>query len=171
MAHNVTIGDNVLATNQSTNSTVSAQHQIVQPCYGALGSAQIVTSAYPLPTYDARATSLSSFRRVSAASNDLALVSGAASRLFLVVANNLNAAVRYLHLYDKATAPVIGDTSSIKWTIPLVGSAVGLNIVIPIPGGLYFSLGIGMSLTTTVDGTTGAVSANETVVNLGYATA
>lgn len=50
MAHNVTIGDNTFASNQSSNNSVSAQHQIVQPAYGALGSAQIVTSSYPMPT-------------------------------------------------------------------------------------------------------------------------
>jgi hypothetical protein len=109
------------------------------------------------------------FTRVSTADTNAAVIKASGGRVHVIIASNVNAAVRYLKLYDKATAPTVG-TDTPAWTIPLPGAATGTGIPVTIPaGGLDFVNGIAMALTTeaTVAGTTG-VSASETVVNIGY---
>jgi hypothetical protein len=109
------------------------------------------------------------FQRVSTGDTNAAVVKASAGRVHVVSATNVNAAVRYLKLYDKATAPTVGTDVPV-WTIALPGGAVGTINPITIPeGGLDFGAGISIALTTeaTVAGTTG-VSASETVVNIGY---
>ena len=109
------------------------------------------------------------YKLISAGSTNATSIKASAGRVHVIIASNVNAAVRYLKLYDMATAPTVG-THVPKWTIPLPGGAVGTGIPIIIPeGGLDFGAGIAIALTTeaTDAGTTG-VSANETVVNIGY---
>jgi hypothetical protein len=109
------------------------------------------------------------FKRVSTGDTNAAVIKASAGRIHVIVASNVNAAVRYLKLYDLAVAPTVG-TSVPTWTIPLQGGATGTHTDIAIPaGGLDFGTGIAMALTTeaTDAGNTG-VSASETVVNIGY---
>lgn len=104
-------------------------------------------------------------RAVSAASDNATLVRAGATRLRHITVNNVNAAVRYLHLFDKATAPTTG-TDTPKLTIPIAaGSVVNLPLA---DGGFMFELGLGYTLTTTIGSGAGNVSANEHVVSLGY---
>lgn len=103
---------------------------------------------------------------ISAASTNSTNVKASAGVVGLVTVSNINAAARYLKLYNKATAPTVGtDTPVQTYLIP--ASSVQH---IPIPEkGIAFSLGIGFGLTTGVAASdTGAVSANEHVVNIGY---
>jgi len=78
---------------------------------------------------------------------------------------NLAATVRYVKIYNKATAPTVGTDTPVM-TIPLVtggGANVEYNIGIP------FSLGLGIGATTGVaDNDTGAPAANDVVVNIFY---
>jgi len=107
----------------------------------------------------------SAHKTVSAASTNATSVKASAGQVYAVSANNVNAAVRYLKLYDKATAPSVGtDVPVMTLAIPAGGT-----ITLPFPTGLAFSLGIGFALTTeaTDAGSTG-VSANEHVVNIAY---
>jgi hypothetical protein len=79
------------------------------------------------------------------------------------LANNA-AAVRYVKLYDKATAPTNGDTPKLTLTLPANSAA---NVVAP--AGIDFTLGIGIRCTTGVaDADTGAPTANDVVVNILY---
>ena len=107
---------------------------------------------------------------ISAATTNATSVKGSAGTLGAIVVTNINAAVRYLKLYDKASAPMVG-TDVPKWTIAIPGNAAGAGAVIPLPvNGLAFTLGIAFAVTTGVlDSDTGAVAANEIIVNLGYA--
>lgn len=78
---------------------------------------------------------------------------------------NANAAVRYLKLYNKATAPTVGTDVPVM-TIPIPpGSAANVEF----GKGIAFATGIAFAITTGV-GTadTGAVAANEIIVNLMY---
>ena len=91
------------------------------------------------------------------------VVRAAKGALFSGLAYNNNAAVRYLKIYDKATAPDENDTPLL--TIPLAP-----NSSTPIDGseaGISFQAGIGIRATIAIaDADTGAPTANDVVVNL-----
>jgi len=79
--------------------------------------------------------------------------------------SNQNAAVRYVKLYDKATAPTVGTDTPVM-TIAIPG---GASANVDFTKGIAFTLGIGFGITTAVaDNSTASVAANEIVVNLLY---
>lgn len=107
-------------------------------------------------------------RLLSAASTNATSLKASAGQIGLIVAVNTNAAVRYLKLYNRTSAPTVGTDTPIL-TIPIPGSTAGAGIAISIPGGLNFTTGIAYALTTgAADADTGAVAANEIVLTLGY---
>jgi hypothetical protein len=109
------------------------------------------------------------FRRVSTADTNAAIIKAEGGTVHAIQASNVNAAVRYLKLYDKATAPTVGTDVPV-WQCALQGGATGTHTEISFPeGGLVFDAGISMALTTeaTDAGTTG-VSASEHVICVGY---
>jgi hypothetical protein len=79
------------------------------------------------------------------------------------LANNASS-LRYVKLYDKASAPSSSDVP--KLTIPVpANSAANLMAV----AGIDFTAGIGIRVTTGVaDADTGAPTANDVIVNLLY---
>jgi hypothetical protein len=82
---------------------------------------------------------------------------------------NINAAARFVKLYNKASAPTVGtDTPVITLAIP--GNTAGAGMVAAdFSCGITFGTGIGYGITTGVaDNDTGAPAANEVVVNLFY---
>ena len=86
-----------------------------------------------------------------------------------MTASSINAAPRYLKIYNKATAPTVGtDVPVHVFLIP--GNTAGTGTNIPIPSeGIALSTGIAFALTTGVaDTDTGAVALNEIVVNYGW---
>lgn len=92
----------------------------------------------------------------SAASVNATLVKSSAGRIMVVTGINAAAAVRYLKLYNKATAPTVG-TDVPRWTevLPVGKFTLYFGVV-----GLYFSAGIGFGFTTAAaDADTGAVAA------------
>jgi hypothetical protein len=95
----------------------------------------------------------------SAGSTNATNVKNAAGRLFSIVATNINAAIRYLKIYNLAAAPNVGvDVPVMTIPIPATGSAV-VNLG---QLGVTFSVGISFALTTlgtNADAT--AVAANE----------
>ena len=79
------------------------------------------------------------------------------------IANNATS-VRYLKVYDKATAATQADTPILTLPIPPTGAA---NAVWG--DGIPFSAGISVRATTGVaDNDTGAPSTNDVIVNLFY---
>ena len=121
-------------------------------------------------TYAHTAGGATPYKLVSGASTNATSVKASAGTVYMITASNVNAAVRYLKLYNKASSPTVGtDTPVFTFAIP--GNTAGAGTNIPIPNvGINFSTGIAFALTTeaTDAGTTG-VAANEIVVNLAYA--
>jgi hypothetical protein len=108
---------------------------------------------------------LSTSRTVSAATTNATSVKGSAGQVYGWYLSNVNAAARYVKLYNKATAPTVGsDTPVLTLMVPSGG---GSNAFVP--QGVAFSTGIAFAITTgAADSDTGAVAANEIVVNLLY---
>lgn len=73
------------------------------------------------------------------------------------------AAITYLQIYSKATAPVIGTDTPIL-TFPIAASSL-FSVMIP-EGGFYVPAGIGYAFTTDAAGTTAAAAAAVTAFAL-----
>jgi hypothetical protein len=108
---------------------------------------------------------LSISRTLSAASTNATSVKASAGQVFGYYLFNANAATRYLKLYNKASSPTVGTDTPVA-TIPIpAGAAANVEFT----NGVGFATGIALALTTGVaDSDTGAVAANEVVVNLFY---
>lgn len=102
---------------------------------------------------------------ISAASTNATSVKAATSRLIAYECFNQNTSVRYLKLYNKASAPTVGTDTPIK-VIAIPGSG-GANLYID--KGVKFDTGLAFAITTGAAHTdTGAVAANEIQINLDY---
>jgi hypothetical protein len=108
------------------------------------------------------------FKLISAATTNATSVKGSVGKVFYIAAFNLNASPRYLKIYDKASAPTVGtDTPKHVFLIPGNTAGAGFTLNLGMPA--KFASGIAFALTTGItDADTGAVAANEIVVNLGY---
>lgn len=106
---------------------------------------------------------LKTYRNISVL-NTGAIVKDAAGGLFDITMSNASAALRYVKLYDKATAPTSSDTPLRTYMLP-----IGATVVVPVPDGIRFSAGISLRATTLVaDSDNTAPAANDVIVNLGY---
>jgi hypothetical protein len=104
---------------------------------------------------------------ISANTANATSVKASAGMVYQITASNTNAAVRYLKLYDKATAPAETDTPVCRIALP--GATTGGMVVANFTHGLAFANGIGLRLTTGVaDNNTDVVAADEILVNLAY---
>jgi hypothetical protein len=101
----------------------------------------------------------------SAATTNATSVATGSRVLFSITAFNANAAVRYLKLYNKATAPVpASDRPVIVVAIPATGT-----VHLPMFMGSQFPLGIALLLVTgAADTDATAVAANDIKVALSY---
>lgn len=110
------------------------------------------------------------YKLVSAATTNATSVKASAGQVYMITASNVNAAVRYLKLYNKATAPTVGTDVPVH-TFAIPGNTAGAGTNIPVPDcGLVFGTGIAFALTTeATDAGATAVAASEIVVNLAYA--
>src|SRR5256885_16644193 len=78
--------------------------------------------------------------------------------------SNNASSVRYVKLYDKATAPTSADTPKLTLLLPANSAANVLAVA-----GVDFTSGLGVRVTTGVAANdTGAPTANDVVVNLFY---
>jgi hypothetical protein len=103
----------------------------------------------------------------STASTNATLVKASAGRVYRLTAFNTSAAVKFLKLYNKATAPVPGTDTPV-WTEAL---AVGRTDLSFDGVGYTFATGIGFALTgAAADADTTALAAGDVVaLNIGYA--
>src|SRR6478752_7194610 len=101
----------------------------------------------------------------SGVSADQNLVAAGSRVLYSISASNANAALRYVKLYNKATAPVVGtDIPTCVFAIP-PSNSVNLTF----NAGIAFPLGLGIGLVTgVIDGNSTSIGASETVVTLSY---
>lgn len=101
------------------------------------------------------------FRLVSAASTNATSLKASAGTLYTLFAVNLNAAVRYVKFYNKASAPTVGTDTPVA-TFPIPASTTGAGFQINLGPGFDFSTGIAYATTTgAADSDTAAVAANE----------
>ncbi|MCH8978005.1 MAG: hypothetical protein IH945_02025 [Armatimonadetes bacterium] len=94
------------------------------------------------------------------------LVKGAKTLLLSIDAQNTGGAAAYLHLFDKATAPVAGtDTPKLTYLLPAAGGKVNEKNM-----AVEFSLGFGYAITSGAGDTdsTNVTNADEVVVNFEY---
>lgn len=115
------------------------------------------------------ANGLSISRVLSGASTNATSVKASAGQVYSIYAHNLNAAVRYLKLYNKASSPTVGTDTPVL-TLPIPGNTAGAGFVLDTGGmGIAFATGIALAITTGVaDADAGAVAANDIVVNILY---
>lgn len=94
-------------------------------------------------------------------------IKGTAGQLYWYFFYNAAASVRYLKFYNDTAANVIVGTTVPVLTIPLPPTTAGH---VSIPQGLAFSAAITAAATTGLaDNDTGAPSANDVILNVGYA--
>lgn len=108
---------------------------------------------------------------ISANSTNATLVSPNPSAVRFLAASNTNAAARYLKIYNSKVAPTVGtDVPVHVFLIP--GNTAGAGTNIPLPaGGIGLDKGFAFAITTgAADSDTGAVAANEIIINYGNAT-
>lgn len=147
----------VLASNQSTiNVTVATALPTGSNTIGNVvptGSTTTGATAFHLPS--------------SAATTNGTNVKASAGTVYNITCSNTNAAVRYLKLYDKATAPTVGTDTPI-WTLAIPPNSGGYSV--PLPVGLKFANGIGFGMTVNAaDADSTAVAAGDLVgFNLAY---
>src|SRR5437899_2896694 len=103
-----------------------------------------VTQANPLPGVQIPATAggLSTCRVVTGTTG---FCKASAGQAFSVIYQNTNAAVRYLHLYSKASAPTLSTDTPIL-TIPMALTSVGNYQISDL--GVTFPAGIAWAITT-----------------------
>lgn len=105
------------------------------------------------------------YKLISGASTNATSVKASGGAIVDYFLSNQNASVRYVKLYDKASAPSVGSDTP-KWTLAIPGES-SANLA---PGvSLPFELGIAFAITAgAADSDTTAVAANEVIVNLNY---
>lgn len=103
---------------------------------------------------------------IATASTNATSVRNAATILGLLTAHNVSAAVKYLKIYNKASAPTVGTDVPIH-TIPI---PAGGMVNFPIPAaGLRLTTGFALAITGGIaDADTTAVAAGDVVVNWEY---
>lgn len=106
---------------------------------------------------------LKTYRNLNAQTTG-SIVKAAAGGIFDLTMSNANAAIRYLKLYDKATAPTASDTPIRTYLLP-----PSSTVVVPVTDGIRFDAGISLRASTGVaDNDNTAPSANDVIVNIGY---
>lgn len=114
----------------------------------------------------------SSARLNSAASTNATVVKASAGELGFIYAVNLNAAVRFLNLYNKSTTPAPAtDNALLIAKLPIPGSTTGAGFMLPVPEGVSsFTSGISYATVTGASDTDNtSVAANEIFLWIGYA--
>lgn len=147
----------VTVTLQTSQATVFATTEGTVAVSGSVTASGTTTNTPATPT-----TSNTN----SAASTNATNVKNAAGTVYGIYASNVNAAIRYLKLYNKASAPTVGtDVPVLTIPIPATGFA---NVPFGALG-KRFATGISFALTTgAADSDTAAVAANEIKVSIDY---
>ena len=92
------------------------------------------------------------------------IVKATGGTVCLITAHNVSAGVRYVKLYNKATAAVAADTPRLRFYLPAGGS-----LIVEIPNGIAFPAGIGVRCVTGVaDNNNTAATANDVLINIAF---
>lgn len=155
-----------------TEDKSGVKTQVVLLDLGGSGAEALVgdsTNALPAALQPRTDRGLSISRTISASGTNGTSVKASPGQVYTIMATNLNAAVRYLKLYNKASAPTVGTDTPVM-TLAIPGNTAGAGFMLDTGGmGIAFATGIALAITTGIaDSDTGAVAANEIVVNLLY---
>jgi hypothetical protein len=134
------------------------------------GGALLIVAGYVFngTSWDRQSKATTTSRIPSAAATTNATsAKGAAGTVYSIDCINTSAAVKYLKLYNKASAPVVGTDTPVL-TIALPPSNVVKTL--PFHNGMYFSAGIAYALTgAAADADTTALAAGDVVgLNIAY---
>src|SRR5260221_12607384 len=104
------------------------------------------------------------YHLVSAASTNATTVKGSAGQVYNYNILNTNAAIRYVHLYNKASNPTVGTDVPVKtFQVPATGQIAG-----SFPVGSTFAAGISLFTTGSAAGTArDAVGAGDLIIYFG----
>lgn len=106
------------------------------------------------------------YKLIAAASTNATNLKNVAGTIGGIVAINLTAAVKFLKIYNKATAPTVGTDVPV-FTIPIPASTDGNGFVWNVP--ITLSAGISFAITgAAADNDTTALTAGDVVVNIAY---
>lgn len=107
------------------------------------------------------------FHAVSANSNNATNVLPSAGMISDIVCGNVNASMRFVKFYDKATAPNPATDTPV-YVLPVPGSAVGGSAV-PVPFPIRFVNGISFAMVQNIaDNDNTAVGAADLTLSFGY---
>lgn len=104
------------------------------------------------------------YRAVSTATTNAAVVKASPGVLWGYYITNLSILMRFVKLYNLTSAPSSGSTAFIRMGIPGEGAA---NVALTSP--IEFTVGIGIAIVTTLqDSAFNAIGADEVAVTLVY---
>jgi len=105
---------------------------------------------------------------ISAATTNATSVKASAGQVGYLQVTNINAAVRYLKIYNKASAPTVGTDTPVQ-TFGIPGNTAGAGFTLSFGPGMELTTGFAFALTTgAADSDTGGVGAGDIIVNYGY---
>jgi hypothetical protein len=109
----------------------------------------------------------SNYHYISAASTNSQNIKATQGCVTTITAMNVHATdIRYLKIYDSASAPTVGTTIPIQ-TYAL--APLGGGVTVTFPDGMACTNGIGIGITSGIaDNSTGAVTGSDVVVNITY---
>lgn len=120
------------------------------------------------PYVHAAAGGTTPYTALSTAAVLTAQIKGSAGKVFAIQCMNINAAARFVRLYNQTGAPASTDGANIVWRGIIPGATTGSGFTIYL-NGMQFSTGIGIRASTGIaDNDTGALAANELVFNVEY---
>ena len=118
------------------------------------------------PRPAATGSTLTKHRLIAAATTNATSVKATAGQLYVVHAYNVSAAVKYLKLYNKASAPTVGTDTPVETHAIAAGAALRLDFT---EHGNPFATGIAYALTGGgADADTTALAAGDVVLNMLY---
>jgi hypothetical protein len=151
------VGATAVDTN-SGNKSAGTQRVVLATDQPAL------TNAWQMQPVAGTSGAATPYHLISAATVNATNVKGSAGTIWGLDFANTNAAVRFIKLYDKATAPASTDTPVKTIEVPANG-----QFSRAFPVGIAFTTGIGFRTTTGLaDNDTGAVGAGELSIDLEY---
>ena len=125
---------------------------------------QIVT-----PYAHAAAGGASNYTTLSTTAVLAAEIKGSAGKVFSLECFNINAAARFVRLYNQTGTPSSTDTANVVWQGVVPGATTGGGFVASWPMGRQFSTGIGIRASAGIaHNDTAALTANELTFNVSY---
>jgi hypothetical protein len=161
-------------------TSLSELRTLAKLTFGAAGTQTYVETTVGLPVQQQTGATwnvidkptttggLAMYQKVAAASANTTVVKNNAGQVYAIQAFNLNAAARYMKLYD-ADQIIAVSSATIKKTLMIPGSTSGAGVVLNWDKGLAFTSGISFAITTGIqDNDLSSVASEEIVVNVDY---